>query len=93
VGGAIQDHSGRVATANPITYVSGDEPPFLIMHGDHDRLVPIHQSELLDRALRQAGMDVTFVSVASAGHGLRGADTADRVTAFIDRHLRGLEPE
>ena len=60
------------------------------MHGDDDRLVPIHQSEIFDKALQQAGVDVTFVPIKGAGHGLRGVDTADQVTAFFDRHLRQI---
>ena len=44
VGGPIQEHKDRVAKANPITYVSKDDPPFLIIHGDQDKLVPYHQS-------------------------------------------------
>lgn len=87
VGGAIQENPDRVATANPITYVTADDPPFLIMHGDNDRLVPIHQSEIFDKALQKAGVDVTFVPVKGAGHGLRGADVAHHVTTFFDTHL------
>ena len=34
VGGPIQEHRDRVAKANPITYVSKDDPPFLIIHRD-----------------------------------------------------------
>jgi acetyl esterase/lipase len=88
IGGAIQSNPDEVATANPITYVTGDDPPFLIMHGDDDRLVPIHQSDIFEKALQQAGVDVSFVPIAGAGHGLRGADTGAQVTAFFDRHLR-----
>ena len=51
VGGAIQDHKERVVQANPITYVTNDAPPFLIVHGDRDPLVPYQQSVLLDAAL------------------------------------------
>jgi hypothetical protein len=29
-----------VKAANPITYISGDEPRFLIVHGTDDPLVP-----------------------------------------------------
>lgn len=90
VGGAIQSHPDRVATANPMTYVTDEDPPFLIMHGDDDRLVPIHQSEIFDKALQQAGVKVTFVPIAGAGHGLRGVDTSDQVTAFFDLHLRQI---
>lgn len=88
IDGPIQDHPQRVATANPIVYVSGDEPPFLILHGDADMAVPIHQSELLNTALLKANVDVTFVGIEGAGHGLRGVDTTEQVTAFLDRCLR-----
>ena len=92
VGGAIQEHPDRVAAANPITYVTADDPPILIMHGDDDRLVPIHQSEIFETALQKAGVDVTFVPVKGAGHGLRGAHISDQVTAFFGRHL-GRAPD
>jgi acetyl esterase/lipase len=69
IGGAIQENRDRVAKANPITYVSKDAPPFLIVHGDADPLVPHHQSELLAAALRTAGVPVTFYTVKGGGHG------------------------
>jgi acetyl esterase/lipase len=76
VGGAIQLHPERVARANPISYVAGDEPPFLIVHGTRDPLVPYNQSELLFSAL--AGRtDVTFITVEGAGHGGLAFETAE----------------
>lgn len=69
VGGAIQEHPDLVAAANPITYVTGDAPPFLIIHGDRDPLVPHHQSVLLEAALRAAGVPVQFYTVPGGGHG------------------------
>jgi acetyl esterase/lipase len=55
--------------ANPIRYVSRRDPPFLIIHGTNDLLVPYHQSVLLYRALRRACGDVTFVTVPGGAHG------------------------
>ena len=69
IGGAIQENKEKTARANPITYVTSDDPPFLICHGDADQLVPHHQSELLEAALKKAGVTVTFYSVPGAGHG------------------------
>src|SRR4029453_11698699 len=51
VGGPIQERRVEVARANPVTYVTADAPPFLVVHGDHDPLVPYHQSVLLVAAL------------------------------------------
>jgi acetyl esterase/lipase len=69
VGGAIQEHPDRVARANPITYVSPQAPPFLIIHGDQDPLVPYHQSVLLAQALEAVGAPAAFYTVKGAGHG------------------------
>jgi acetyl esterase/lipase len=88
VGGPIQAHPERVAAANPVTYVSPAAPPFLIVHGDQDPLVPYHQSQLLDAALRAAGVPVTFYTVTGAGHG-RFTDPAvpELTHAFLAEHL------
>lgn len=91
VGGAIQDNSEKVARANPITYVTAQAPPFLILHGDRDPLVPVHQSELLHTALIQAGVPVTFHKLAGAGHGGPQFETPivrAMVLAFFDQHLK-----
>jgi acetyl esterase/lipase len=69
VGGSIQENKTKVARANPITYVTDDAPPFLIVHGDRDPLVPYQQSILLVEALQKVGVDVTFYIVQGAGHG------------------------
>lgn len=89
VGGPIREHPDRVARANPITYVSPDDPPFLIVHGDRDPLVPLNQSELLRDALAAAGVPVTLHVVEGGGHGHGfGPDTDWRVRDFFDRVLR-----
>lgn len=69
VGGPIRDNPDKVARANPITYVTPDDPPFLIVHGDADLLVPHHQSELLEAALRKAGVRVRLVTIPGGPHG------------------------
>jgi acetyl esterase/lipase len=89
VGGPIRDNPDRVARANPITYVSADDPPFLVVHGDADLLVPHHQSVLLDAALRKAGVPVELVTIPG---GLHGGDTEakgfDRALAFLAEKLK-----
>ena len=93
IGGAIQENKDATAKANPITYVGRGEapPPFLIMHGSRDDLVPFNQSELLRDALQAAHADVTFHPVTGAGHGFGGenAKRADAaMIAFFDKHLK-----
>ena len=89
VGGPIRDNPDKVARANPITYVTKDDPPFLIVHGDADALVPHHQSELLEAALKKAGVPVRFVTIPG---GLHGGDTEakgfEQALAFLVERLK-----
>ena len=60
-----------LALASPVTYVTADDPPFLILHGEQDALVPIAQSEALLAALQAVGVSAELVPVANAGHGFK----------------------
>jgi len=93
IGGALDANADKAAKANPITYITPDDPPFLIMHGDRDEVVPFNQSELLYAALKKAGVDVTFHPVKGAGHGFGGPDIMNLVTEFFDKHLRPAGPK
>lgn len=68
----IQACPMKTAAANPIAYVEGAEVPMLLLHGERDPLVPNGQSRLLYDALANAGNEVTFISVAGAGHNVNG---------------------
>lgn len=69
IGGPVQDNNDPCALANPITFVDANDPPFLILHGDADSLVPHCQSELLFNALQKANVSSQFVLVPDAQHG------------------------
>lgn len=69
MGGGITQHTSRVELANPITYVSKASPPFLLIHGENDQLVPICQSELLANKLKQDGVKSDLIKVSGGGHG------------------------
>jgi len=91
IGGPIPENKEKAAKASPITYVSSNAPPFLIMHGDRDRLVPFNQSELLYEALKRAGVKVEFVPVKGAGHGFSGATTIAPLEEFLEKIVRRPE--
>jgi acetyl esterase/lipase len=55
--------------ASPVTHVTADDPPTLLMHGDQDVVVPVEQSELMERALRAAGVKVRLIRVSGGKHG------------------------
>lgn len=91
IGGPVQENKAKAARANPITYVSTNAlPPFLIVHGDIDPVVPFSQSELLFDALKKAGGNVHLHCIKGAEHGkgFGGKDVTERVNAFFDRWLK-----
>ncbi len=93
IGGPIQQNKEKAAQANPITYVSSNSPPFLILHGSQDPLVPVNQSQLLADALEKAKVKVTFEIIPGAGHGFVEGQVDDRIAAFFDEHLKGIKPK
>ena len=91
VGGAIQQNKEKAAKANPITYASKETPPFLILHGDADPLVPLGQSELLHEALKKAGVPSELVVIKGGGHGGPGfasKENQEKIAAFFEKHLK-----
>ena len=72
IGGITTEHPDKVKSANPITYISASTAPFFIAHGTEDHIVPVHQSKLLDTALKEASRPVIFHPVKGAGHLFRG---------------------
>lgn len=88
IGGAVEHNRDRVARTNPVNYISKDTPPFYLLHGDRDKLVPIRQSELLHAALRQAGIPVHFEMVAGKGHAIGPPPAAvPKLNDFLRQHL------
>ena len=69
LGFPIEDCPDAMQRANPVTYAGHAAPPFLILHGQQDLLVPYHQSELLYDALHAAGAEVTLVRLPQGEHG------------------------
>ena len=57
------------ARANPADLVHRAAPPFLLLHGDDDRIITPAQTGVLHRALIGAGADSTRYVLAGAGHG------------------------
>jgi acetyl esterase/lipase len=69
IGGAVPDNKEKARAASPTSYVTKDDAPFLIMHGDKDPLVPHAQSEELHGLLEKAGVPSQLIILPGAGHG------------------------
>jgi len=87
IGGSVEDLAELAALASPITHVSADDPPFLIIHGSDDGTVPVEQSIAFDDALRDAGVDTALIVIEGAEHWIPRTERAP-VIAFFDRWLQ-----
>lgn len=88
IGGPVQETPQGVRNADPITYVTKDDPPFLIVHGDKDPLVPHNQSELLYDALKKANVKAKFHTVKGGGHGFKDPQVDSMVNKFFNKTLK-----
>ena len=91
LGGPVQEKKELAKTANPLTYIDKNDPPFLIMHGDNDQLVPLAQSKMLAKALTDAGVDATMKTIPGAGHEdpkFRSAENQQLMEDFLRRALK-----
>ena len=89
IGGAIQENKKSANNASPITYVTKDDAPILIVHGTDDPLVPFNQAAIFHSALRKAGVKSDFLGMEGMGHGLGGTEVDSRVRKFLESQLLG----
>lgn len=68
LGGPIEQKLALGAEASPVNQVSASSPPFLIIHGADDKLVPLEQSQELQRRLARAHVEARLVVVPDKGH-------------------------
>ena len=85
LGGAPE--KDKATTASPLHYVSKDDPPFLIVHGESDRVVPVEQSQRLYEELRKAGVNATL-KILPVGHQAVQLDALKDAEVFFDATLK-----
>ena len=80
----------RFRSASPVTYAHGQAPPFFVLHGEKDELVPTGQARAFCAALRGAGAaTVAYAELANAHHAfditptVRSRLAADAVSDFL----------
>ncbi|UTT69937.1 alpha/beta hydrolase [Arthrobacter sp. DNA4] len=90
VGGS--DDPELLAAASPVSYVTADAAPFLLVHGDSDGLVPHSQTDLLAAALAKANVEHEVVTIKGGDHCFFGAeDQLDTIlAAAVDYFSRKL---
>ena len=86
----ITDLPEQLKTISPIYFVSKDDPPLLLIHGDCDLTVPLQQSQLLQEKYAGSGLPTDLVVHKGGGHSWWPGIMADyqSVWAWFDRYLR-----
>ncbi len=92
LGAPVSTVPDRAADASPIHHVVAGAPPFLLIHGSDDRLVPTQQSQVLAGALVDRGVSTCLEIIDGADHLWMGSDDApavafDLTSAFLLAHL------
>jgi acetyl esterase/lipase len=95
LGAPVATSPELVAQANPISYIDGSEPPFLVQKGEQDCTVAVENTRMLADALQAAGVTAEYDLLAGVGHGdtgstpvFEGEENIQRVLAFLDAHLQ-----
>lgn len=89
------DHPEEMNQADPASRITAETPPFLLLHGDDDRIISPSQTARLHQALRAAGVESTRYVLKGGGHGelsdrpqlWKSTELMDRVVDFLRVHL------
>jgi acetyl esterase/lipase len=76
--------------ASPITYVNPDAPPFFVLHGRNDSLIPVEQGRTFSKRLREVSRQpVAYAELPFAQHAfdIFGSVRAARATVAVEQFL------
>lgn len=83
------DYSEETAKkASAITYINETTPPFIILHGTKDQVVPVNQSEILEETLQKHHVYSEFYLLEGAEHGtdeFYQENVLEKVAAFLEK--------
>jgi acetyl esterase/lipase len=88
LGAPVNTERERVRAASPLSHLTDQAPPFLIMYGLADNSVPHHQSMMLYEALSALGKDVTLRLVDGLPHGFMNVSDIDMVAGPFQMQVR-----
>lgn len=94
-GGPVSERRDLAKKGSPISWVSANSAPTLIMHGDKDPLVPLQQSESFSAALKTAGVPCVLKIYPGHGHGgprFNDNEARDLMVGFVEQHTTATPP-
>lgn len=91
IGGPLKDRQEQGRKASPVSYITPDDAPFLIIHGDKDTLVPYSQATEFETALKAAHVPAILLTGTDGGHVFLSGPLVERMHSFNARHLQGKD--
>ena len=73
----------RIALVSPVSHIDRNDPPFLLIHGEEDKVVPVGQSRLGEAALTRAGVGVESIYIPYVDHSFIGRNPAETREATL----------
>ncbi len=93
---ALQFDAKKAAAYSPVTNVSKDDAPSLMIHGDKDDLVKIDHSQNIHKEFQRKGVESKLITIEGAGHGFAGKDLQrafNELVAWFEKYLRKRDKE
>jgi dipeptidyl aminopeptidase/acylaminoacyl peptidase len=86
-----ESDSAAMAAVSPLNYADKFTAPVLLIHGAEDKRVPIDESEQMNKALKKAKKEVTFVELKGEDHFLQKGPTRqqalEETVKFVNAHI------
>lgn len=88
LGGTLQEKTDLARLASPTSFVSPDDPPFFIAHGQQDATVPVQQARILAADLKKAGVEASLFIDPKLGHAVGTSEMREKAERFFEQHLK-----
>lgn len=88
---AAQMNEAKKRSVSPVSYVSADDPPMMIVHGDADVIVPFAHAEAMFKSLKAVGVEAELVRIKGGRHNVSGAgrtEFVERAIPFVKKQLK-----
>lgn len=88
---ALDFDEEKVDKVSPLSQVSSDDAPTLLIHGDQDKLVPLDHSQKIVKEFQAKNVPHELIVIKGAAHGFNGKDGQRAEKALLDwfnKHLK-----
>lgn len=87
----VREHEDLCREMDPRTYINGETPPFMLLHGTSDTQVDVSNSEALYQSLQEAGIRSDLLIIKGAEHAERSfiqPCVKDRIIQFLHEVMK-----